>query len=259
MKALVINLQSATERMSAMAHQLRGLGLDFDRIEATNSDQAAMTLTAEYWQSWERPLKDTEKACLLSHIEAWEKVIAAHQPMLILEDDAVLSKHVPQLLEALRGRVDIDHLTLETRDRRKLLAHKAEPVTETLALRRLLQDRSGAAAYLLWPSGAQKLIAHTKRRAGLADAVICQAYDMASYQVEPACAVQQDRCALYGIATDYEPRSAIDAGQAAKEKKSLRFRLRRASAQLRMGLRQLAFAGRAEQRKVALNPADFVK
>src|SRR5690606_24072262 len=130
----------------------------------------------------------------------------------------------------------LDHVTLEVRGRRKLLGRVERPLADGLRLVRLWQDRTGAAAYVLWPSGAAKLLARAEDRAALADAMICRAYDLSSWQVEPAGAIQLDRCARYGVPVPIGTRSTIDgdgrpAGMPAQ-------RLRRIASQLRMGWRQ---------------------
>ena len=172
--------------MAFMAQQMDALGLPYERLEAVTPDAQSGSHNAAYWASWQRPLKETEKACFLSHVAAWERVAALEEPALILEDDVVLSRATQVLLKSCRGLVDVDHLTLEVRQRRKIVAKDAQPLTDDHVMRRLYQDRSGAAAYVLWPSGAAKLLQRAKTQAALADAMICGAYELKSYQVEPA-------------------------------------------------------------------------
>ena len=72
MDCLVINLHSAHERMTFMSKQLQKLGISFHRLTATTPRTLDEQENAFNWDSWERPLKDTEKACFLSHFKAWE-------------------------------------------------------------------------------------------------------------------------------------------------------------------------------------------
>ncbi len=257
MKASVINLGSSTQRLAFQDMQLRRLGIDFDRIEAVTAEAASALRPAAYWQSWERPLRPAERACLLSHVAAWERIAETGRPALVLEDDAVLSRRVPALLEALETMPGIDHVTLEVRKRRKLLGRAARPVGPGIVLRRLLQDRTGAAAYVLWPSGAEKLLARAGREAALADAMICRAHDLSSWQAEPAQALQLDICARYGVAPPIETRSTIDGAGADRPTAGAAQKRRRILSQLRMGWRQISHLGRATRREVALDPADF--
>lgn len=263
MQAIVINLAAATERLAFQAAQLQRLGLAFNRLEAVRAEDAAALRPPAYWDTWERPLKDAEKACLLSHRTAWQRIAAADAPMLVLEDDAVLSDKVPALLGRLPDRRDIDLLTLETRGRKKLLARPQ--ADDDLPIRRLYQDRSGAAAYVLWPEGARLLLARTAESAGLADAVICAAYALRAFQADPALALQTDRCAAYAIPVPVTTASSIDTARgtataAADYSAPQRgaFKARRIAAQLRMGLRQLRYALVAERCLVRPDPRDFI-
>ena len=71
-------------------------------------------------------------------------------------------------------------------------------------LLRLYQDRTGAAGYILWPSGANKLIQLEKNSGiGLADAHITACHALKAYQVEPSPIIQLDQCKDYGISNTY--------------------------------------------------------
>lgn len=263
MKVIVINLAEAKERMAFQVVQLQTLGLAHERLDAFRAANAPALRPASYWSSWERPLKDVEKACLLSHRAAWAKVAASGEPMLILEDDAILSSRTPALLEKLKAVRGIELLTLEVRDRKKLVARETPRALPSLPIRRLYQDRTGAAAYVLWPAGADKLLKRTKHKAGLADAIICAAYELKAYQTDPALALQIDQCERYGIAEPIATQSSIDAAKlplASGENGAtagLAYKARRLWSQLRMGLRQLAKSRIAVRRDIALDPADF--
>ena len=256
MDILVINLARSAERMAFQRRQLSALGLAGERLEAVAAEEASSRRPESYWQGWERPLRPAERACLLSHVAAWERIAATGRPALVLEDDAVLSRRVPALLAALDTLPGLDHVTLEVRGRRKLLGDETRPVAAGLRLVRLWQDRTGAAAYVLWPSGADKLLARAEGGAALADAMICRAQELSSWQAEPACAIQLDRCARYGLPVPLETRSTID-GEGRPDGTPGQ-RLRRIASQLRMGWRQLSLIGRATRREVALDPADFL-
>ncbi|MCF1466782.1 glycosyltransferase family 25 protein [Agrobacterium vitis] len=253
MQVLIINLDRARERLAFQQAQMQALGLPFTRIAALDADHLP-DLGEAYWSGWERPIRPAERACLLSHRQIWEAVASGTDPMLVLEDDAVLSDKVPALLEALRHRTDLDHVTLETRSRKKLVARAS---LSDLPLRRLYQDRSGAAAYILWPTGAAKLLQRSARHGAIADAVICAAYELASFQADPALAVQLDRCAPYGLPEPIATQSSISPAQSEKQRPALAFRLRRIKAQLRMGLRQLCHINDAQRRQVPVRREDF--
>ena len=58
--------------MTFMAQQMAALGLSYERLEAVTPDVQIGTPSPGYWDTWERPLKETEKACFLSHVTAWK-------------------------------------------------------------------------------------------------------------------------------------------------------------------------------------------
>jgi len=255
MEALIINLPGAAERMAFQKKQMKALGLAYTRLNACDVNAIARYSTA-YWNTWERPLRDTEKACFLSHRQAWAAVAAQNRPALILEDDAVLSSDTPAFLNSLAFVEGIDLLTLETRARKKLVARKQSSQEEKLGIRRVYQDRSGAAAYILWPAGARKLLQRTQRRAGLADAVICAAYELKTFQADPALAMQIDRCEAYRLTPPIKTQSSILTCDVPAPREThltvarLRFRVRRLYSQLRMGIRFVTKALFAERRYI---------
>ena len=239
MKALVINLDRETARMAFQRAQLAALGIAFARLPACTPERLDPPGDDPWWGRWERPMTAVEKAVLLSHRAAWTRIAAGQGPVLVLEDDAYLSARTPDFLRLLEGLDGVDHVTLEVRGRRKLVARGAW--RGIAGLRRLYQDRTGAAAYVLWPAGARKLLARAARAPAIADGVICAAYEMVSLQADPPLAVQLDCCARYGVAAPLATVSAIAPGRARRlPRKSAGQHLRRIGAQLRMGLRRLA-------------------
>lgn len=251
MIALVINLGTETIRMEFQSRQLTELGLIFTRLEAKTPRSLPFAPEHKNWQQWERPMRQPEMAAYASHRAAWQLVADGKSPVLILEDDAMLMPGAPAFLGQVETLTGIDHITLETRARRKLVSNTSHPLAP---MRRLWQDRSGAAAYVLWPSGARKLLAH---KPALADAVICAAYDLESFQADPALAIQIDQCAAHGLTAPIAVTSAILAGrkpalEGLPAGAQMRFRWRRFAAQLRMGARRLSRAIGSRRRYVRL-------
>ena len=126
MDCIIINLETAKDRMDFMTKQMNKLTLKFVRINALTENDLVLSNEKSYWNTWERPLKNTEKACLLSHINAWKSVVENNSPTLILEDDAFLSNDTKSVLEAASSLQNVDLLSLEVRFRKKLLSKKRE-------------------------------------------------------------------------------------------------------------------------------------
>ena len=248
MRVLIINLATATTRMAFQAVQMAALGLDWERLEAATPETLPAPPDDPHWRRWERPMRAVEIAVFVSHCMAWERVRAADTPHLIIEDDALLAAEVPMFLQDIEGEAGLDHVTLEVRSRKKLAGRRCR----NLPMRRLYQDRTGAAAYVLWPSGAGKLLSRAAARPGLADAVICAAYEMNSWQADPALAVQLDQCAVYGVAQPISTQSSIGSEPSPPGRGV--HRVRRIAAQLRMGFRHLSKIAVADRRRISLSP-----
>ena len=192
LQILIISLPSQTGRRSFQSAQMERLGLAFRFWPATQPAEVAPEDMATRIAGWARPLRPTEVACLLSHRSVWAEVAKGTSPTLVLEDDAVLSESTQLLLPSLARMADVDVLNLETFREKKLLGKTA---TLTLAGRwavfPLYRDRGGAACYLLWPSGAAKLLAYTENFSPLADAAINLVPGLRRLQIVPALAVQE--------------------------------------------------------------------
>lgn len=264
--ALVINLATSTERMAFQTQQLQALGICFSRVNAVSTNEITPERYEQHANSWERKMRPAEVACFLSHLAAWEKVVQDNQPYLILEDDALLAKNTAALLEALPKKItptwQPDMLTLEVRGRKKLVAKEQVAITPVYQARRLYQDRTGAAGYVLFPQGAKKLLAQYKQKgAALADAFLCRSYELASYQIEPAAIIQLDMCDTYDVPSQFTTSSTI-SNHKAKPKannlvQQLGFKRKRISSQIRMGLRMLSKKHKADYRFIQVDNTAF--
>ena len=247
MQALVINLERSKSRLDFQNQQLQQLAISFERIDAVdaaNLDEGTYEANAN---SWERPLRRTEVACALSHLSAWQKVLSDDQPYLILEDDALLSIHIKLIVDALASRTDYDCVNLETRARRKTITRKKKNLCNEFRLSGLIQDRCGAAAYVLWPSGAQSLLEWVDRNGiGLADAILSLGPDWKHGQIVPAAAIQMDCCNYYGVQSPIETSTNIHNVPKPKASSKCPFLWRRLKAQVRIAKRKLCSIVSAE-------------
>ena len=238
--ALVINLKSSNDRLEFQKKQLESLGIEYAIIEAVKASQ----LNEKFYQiksmAWERPLRKSELACCLSHTLAWEKVIKENKPYLILEDDAILHKDTPSALNALGEKYNFDCINLETRNRKKILSKTRVPLSNNYTLSQIIYNKSGASAYLLWPSGAKILYDHYQTHgAALADAILAHCYSLKHFQIEPALAIQIDCCNEYNIAPPIETASSINLQPIPKRANTIIFTCRRLKAQFYILFRQL--------------------
>lgn len=262
MKVYVISLRTAADRRTFQQAQLTRLGLEYTIVDAVTTADLDKWNARVALDRWERPLMPTEVACFFSHYKLWQQVAASQEPALLLEDDALLSSEVPAFLNQVQNLGCLDHISLETRLRKKLLG-RTRPLQPGMGIARMYQDRTGAAAYILWPNGAQKLVEHALvHGAALADAFISNLYGLNSWQATPALAVQSDVSANYGISTQLHTHSYIQANDrkanyARSGLSGLAFKMRRVASQLRQAGRFLVHIAHASRIQVPVIPQTF--
>jgi len=259
MQVLVISLPNAIDRRAFQARQLSYYKLDYKFLDALSTKDIENTIFQKHYQDWQRPMKPTEIACYYSHKSAWNKILQTQNPALILEDDALLSKCVTKLLPELEQKTDIDLINLENRARKKFISKKGHSIGCDSKLFRLYQDRTGAAGYVLWPSGAKKLLECEKRQGiALADAHITACHSLEAFQVEPAPIIQLDQCNHYQI-TNPAGKEASNSSVSSynNAKGGMSFWLKRIHHQFKLGLRQLWLITFTDRRYINIRKQDF--
>ena len=267
--AFVINLADSKPRLEFQTKQLSHLGIDFERIEATSTADLSESEYEKWANDWQRKLRRTEVACFLSHFGIWQRIAKSNQPYLVLEDDAVLSQDLPNVLAAITAleHLPFEHLSFETRGRKKLYDKECINLTESVRLHPLYIDKSGAAAYLLTPKGAQVLLDTVEKSgAGLADALLCHTKRLNSSQTMPALAIQMDMAKHYDMPElQISPVAASNISTSANSKPSpnslsdrLAFKSRRLAAQLDIGLIQAKKSSHSDYLEVLPNQRDFL-
>jgi len=255
----VINLPDAVKRRKFQKDQLTKLGLEYTVLEATSVKDISEATYKKHYFDWQRPLRNTEVACYFSHRSAWDKVIKSRKPALILEDDVILSIFLPELIDNLSKIKSIDLINLENRSRKKFVSKSYIGIACNSKLLRLYQDRTGAAGYILWPSGANKLIQLEKNSGiGLADAHITACHALKAYQVEPSPIIQLDQCEEYGISNTYShtvSKSTVSACH--NNSGGLYFIIKRLFYQLKLASRQLFILTKSQRRYISIRKSDF--
>ena len=251
----IINLDKDRERRAFQKEQMQNLQLEYEIISATTTDDIC-TLYKKHRDDWQRPLREVELACYFSHQKLWQRVLEEQKPALILEDDAIVCSELPKILEACSTLKGVDHISLESVGRKKLLGRKPISIPiDGFKLSPLFIDRNGAGGYILYPSGAKKLLEHeAKNGIALADAQITSCFKLQSYQLEPACIIQMDQCHKYGLKSPIDVNSNITGKQKCTipQEKYITFKRKRIIHQIKLALRELQYIFRAKRRKIEL-------
>ncbi len=258
MDIFVINLSSAIKRRQFQEQQLSKLKLDYQITNATTISDINNKTYQKHYYDWQRPMQKTEVACYFSHQTLWSKIVKKNRMALILEDDVLLSKHTPNILAKLEKYTNFDMVNLEVFNRKKYVAKKSQPIGHH-QLFYLYQDKAGAAAYVLYPNGAKKLLQQQQKNGiALADAHLHNCLELQSYQIEPACAVQLMFCKKYDI-KQYS--TAISQSFIKYENNNKNhvfvFKIKRITVQIKLGIHQLSFILKAKKRYIKLNNKDF--
>jgi len=261
MKAYVINMSVAVERMAFQEAQLSDLGIEYERVNAVTTKDLSDETYNSCACDWERPMSQAEVACFFSHYNLWERIAQSKQPALILEDDAVLAPDLGAVLAALKSHSDLNYASLETRKRKKLLGNRSVKLVSGYSMQAMYQDRCGAAAYVLWPAGAAILLSEYKKLgAAITDAFISRSYALNAQQVVPAPAIQADCCDHYNMHSPIILKSSIEntrySVDSAPASTSM-FKLKRIVGQLRMGWRQLMHI--YNSKRIEITPSETMR
>ncbi|RIY02063.1 hypothetical protein D3218_07105 [Aureimonas flava] len=260
MRTVFVNLDRAGERRAFMEGQGARLGLALERVRAVETGDISADVDARLNGRWERPLSGPELGCFLSHHGIWAEVARGDGPVLVLEDDAVLSRRTGEALRRLAAFEDADFLNLESFDRRRFAARRAVDLGGGIAVRRVYRDKSGSAGYLLWPAGARKLLERTERRgAAPVDAFLHGCAALVSWQAEPALVMQAHILEARGGRAGVDPATSIQAlrVRAGLTRETLPFRLRRLRTQLGLVRYHLMRLGPARYGRTPVVDEDF--
>lgn len=164
-KIFVINLESSTERKDNISCQLDELSLPFEFFSAVDG----RTLPPHPLLSlYNNDLSQTYRAktlsagqlgCYASHYLLWQKCIELNQPIIVIEDDALIFKEV--FLNFIQDISDIPEtvecVRLFKNKRRKFSSYSIFKCCST-SIHKFTKGHMSATGYFLTPSGAKKLL-----------------------------------------------------------------------------------------------------
>ena len=260
MQVFVINLPSAVKRRAFQERQLQKLGLDYVILTATGTDDITDEVIQKHYYDWQRPLRKAEMACYFSHRNTWQKIVIDNQPAFILEDDVLLSQNTAEVLAELDNCIDIDLVDLEVVKKKQYVAKTGNILSNSHKLFKLYLGSSGTGAYVLYPSGAKKLLQCEAKGIALADSYISNCHVLESFQIEPAIAVQMTFYEYYNLGSKYgdcEEFAASSTSADPLKKREWIFRLKRTIAQVKLGFYKLSIMPKSHRRFIKLRRQDF--
>ncbi len=193
MTILLINLGRGVDRLRFQVEQFSQLNLKFSRIPAIDGS----SLDADFYRSVRvtgaRVMTPDEVACTLSHARCWQYAVDKQQPVVVLEDDAVLDPSFGLVTDILLNKAVSENLfiNLECFIRKKIVGKHLTTIDNgRFSLDELVKSGGGAAGYIITPSIAKKFLELSKRRLYIADTFINLFYDVQYAQVSPALVMQ---------------------------------------------------------------------
>lgn len=268
MKVLIINLAQSTDRLNQQKAQFARLGLDFVRLPAVSAEDISEDFYLKHIKYGQRLIKRTEMACFLSHQKAWQTVLECNCPCVILEDDAVLVHDFAQVLADIEKLPNhqMDLINLEVQPRQKIVGK--QPICRIThgqyAIYQLWLEKNGTGGYVLFPSGAKKLLALATRKLALADAFIYSCPNLQMYQIEPAVLLQDVICPFYDVPIQSPPVSLIRTLPNHSDFHPnllwrCQFKKNRILTQISLGLRTLMALAKGKKRTIAVNKDKFIQ
>lgn len=198
MKIYTISMKSSLSRRNFHSKQANEYQIKINYLDAIDGSTLSEKLFESLRYTYLRPLSRGEVGCFLSHKRLWEECLSSNEPIIILEDDAILSPAFMDAVSQLTPLTGIDRINLEGYYPQKKTFGKSMLQLDNFSLTEIYQERAGAAAYMLWPSGAEKLLNFYHNKATLADVALKKRF-LITYQLEPVVAVQALICEHYNI------------------------------------------------------------
>ena len=163
-KCFVINLDHRKDRLKRIKKHLNSNGLNFTRFQAVNAlETSSKTLTkniVKYGPLGKISIGDM--ACFQSHLMLWKKIYKTEKkPVLVLEDDAYISKGGFELLKNTnwipKNAKIIKCERFGNKQHRVLLSPKLKSIGG-FNLHYLMSKHSGTGGYIITPNGAKYLV-----------------------------------------------------------------------------------------------------
>ncbi|MEI5681849.1 MULTISPECIES: glycosyltransferase family 25 protein [unclassified Mesorhizobium] len=256
---LLINLDRSPDRLAFIARQLGDLGLDFTRLPATDASTISDAEFARLGNTYMRPISRSELACLISHTRVWQFCVEENRPILVLEDDVILSDRLPAFLKEFSSLKTADIVNIETRGAEKWVSRKAvvSAPESGVQLYRLYVDRGGSAGYIVLPEAARALLKRARHQAAPSDAFLNLA-GIARLQAEPGLAAPLYDGGEAGGSLKVSFKSTIKQPSKMSRLTMLarypHFKLRRLAGHIAMTARKLGTTGVGVKRKIAICP-----
>jgi glycosyl transferase family 25 len=195
MKIMMINLPQNKLRREFQQRQASRLGLEIEFIDAVSVRDLSESTLQKAANEWTRKIRAQDIACTFSHRLVWERVAHQAEKVCVLEDDVLLSNSFKSVLDYIDSRnepwnciYDIEYASYKHTVGRNPAWQN--PKLQVVS-RKIYKNKRGAAAYILGPKVAQKLLSEATHYS-MMEAFLWTRNWTQQMQVEPCLAVQLD-------------------------------------------------------------------
>ncbi|KGQ70775.1 glycosyl transferase [Chelonobacter oris] len=157
----VINLESSKDRAQSIARQFRQLDIDYHLFPAINGNQPHPLFkkynAEKHFFIKGRTLSKGELGCFASHYLLWEKCVQHNNPIIILEDDAYLTKYFNAFYiqaDEISTSYDFIWLHKSSRGGKHIQCGKVGQ----FSIEKYFKDYICATGYLISPKAAKKFL-----------------------------------------------------------------------------------------------------
>ena len=163
----VINLAGSDERWETTSARLKELQVPFERFAAVDGRENPHPLFARYDDKLRqryrgRALSGGELGCFSSHFLLWQKCVELDQPIIIMEDDLLISDSFCEAIAIAEKQIDNLRLLRLYGLFFKRRPYKKIGQFEGFDLMEHIKGPSGAQCYVLSPLAAKTFIQHSK-------------------------------------------------------------------------------------------------
>ena len=170
MDIYVISLIDAHERRAAITKQLDKLGLAFEFFDACTGADGYQPFfdgynAATYQIHSRRDALPGEIGCYASHLSLWQRCAQTGKPIVIIEDDAILTEQLPAALQATEkiittcGFIRLEANKQSSRRPRRYMPIGKVDEFEVSYIARVALCMTG---YVVSPAAAEQLAKHSK-------------------------------------------------------------------------------------------------
>ena len=161
----VINLLRRKDRLKKITNHLNSLNISFNRFNAIDGQSVSKEILLKNMDV-SGPLgelSDGDRACFQSHYRLWNLLSTReNRPVMVLEDDVILSKNAPNILKNLDWiPKDSQIIKIDRFGNNKhkiLISKKFYNLNKDYKLHYLLSKHGGTGGYIITPKGIKTLL-----------------------------------------------------------------------------------------------------